>query len=119
MGQFEKGRKKTGGRKRGSENRVTSDVKAMVHEALHEVGGVDYLARQAKANPKAFLALLGRTLPKEQKTELIQTVRISMLGIRDGGKPEKKSSSTVQPEIGHDEPITIEHDQAEHAPQQV
>ena len=76
----------------------------MVHEALHEVGGVDYLARQAKANPKAFLALLGRTLPKEQKTELIQTVRISMLGIRDGEKPEKIrssgqiSSSTAQPE---------------------
>ncbi len=35
----------------------------MILEALHRVGGLDYLARQAEQNPKTFLLLLGRVLP--------------------------------------------------------
>lgn len=51
------------GRKAGSPNKLTADVKAMVQGALNEVGGQKYLATQAKENPKAFLALVGRLLP--------------------------------------------------------
>src|SRR5262245_16078243 len=35
----------------------------MILGALEEVGGTQYLARQAEANPAAFLSLLGRVLP--------------------------------------------------------
>ena len=32
---------------------------------LQQAGGVDYLLRQAEAEPKAFLSLVGRILPLE------------------------------------------------------
>jgi hypothetical protein len=35
-------------------------VKDMVLAALNEVGGVEYLKRQAEKNPVAFMALLGK-----------------------------------------------------------
>lgn len=51
------------GRAKGTPNKTTAQIKEMVVQALHEAGGVDYLVQQAKKNPKAFLALLGRVLP--------------------------------------------------------
>lgn len=53
------------GRRKGSKNRITADLKAMIHNALDNVGGEEYLATQAKESPAAFLALLGKILPKE------------------------------------------------------
>lgn len=58
-----KGKPKTGGRPKGSQNVITRDVKEMIVQALTNAGGEAYLTRQAKENPKAFLALLGRVLP--------------------------------------------------------
>ena len=58
-----KGQPKTGGRKKGTPNKLTADVKAMVLEALHNKGGVEYLERQAEANPTAFMTLVGKVLP--------------------------------------------------------
>ena len=61
------GRKPPTGEKRGNRkgvpNKITSDVKAMILEALHHAGGAEYLCMQAYDNPKAFMALLGRVLP--------------------------------------------------------
>lgn len=54
-----------GGRKKGTPNKVTGDLRAMVLGALSDAGGQDYLTKQAKKNPKAFMALLGRCLPKD------------------------------------------------------
>ena len=51
------------GRKAGTPNRVTGALKDMVLEALGNAGGVDYLTQQARANPNAFLALVGKVLP--------------------------------------------------------
>lgn len=39
----------------------------MVLGALDENGGQDYLKRQAKENPPAFMKLLGQCLPKDVK----------------------------------------------------
>ena len=58
-----KGKPKTGGRQKGTSNKVTSDVKAMVLEALTKAGGVAYLLTQAQSNPNAFLTLVGKVLP--------------------------------------------------------
>lgn len=52
-----------GGRVKGTPNRLTSDVKAMILGALNKAGGEDYLHRQASANPTAFLTLVGKVLP--------------------------------------------------------
>jgi hypothetical protein len=58
-----KGRPKTGGRQKGTPNKLTADVKAMVLEALDKAGGVAYLLTQAQTNPNAFLTLVGKVLP--------------------------------------------------------
>lgn len=51
------------GRPKGAPNKQTAAVKEMILRALDNAGGVKYLTAQAKANPKAFLSLLGRILP--------------------------------------------------------
>jgi len=53
------------GRPKGSVNKVTGDIRNMIETALSNAGGVAYLERQAIANPKAFLALIGRIIPQQ------------------------------------------------------
>ncbi len=52
-----------GGRKKGTPNKIQAELKDMILAALHHVGGEDYLQRQAEAEPKSFMLLLGRVLP--------------------------------------------------------
>jgi hypothetical protein len=60
-----KGSKTGGGSRKGVPNKLTADVKEMILGALDAAGGLDYLTRQAKKNPTAFLSLLGRVLPRQ------------------------------------------------------
>ena len=57
--------KKTGGRKKGTPNKLNGEVKGMIVAALNGVGGKRYLEIQAKENPSAFLSLVGRIVPTE------------------------------------------------------
>jgi len=57
-----KGRK-TGGRVKGTPNKLTGAVRELILAALDGVGGQAYLERQAEQNPAAFLTLLGKVLP--------------------------------------------------------
>lgn len=54
-----------GGRAKGTPNKLTRDLKEMIETALAGAGGVEYLQRVAKKNPGAFLALVGKLLPKD------------------------------------------------------
>jgi hypothetical protein len=77
----QKGSPKTGGRKPGSQNRVQSDIRAMVVGALNELGGVAYLVRCAN-DPKtasSFVTLIGKCLPKEIKADVAATHVIGSL----------------------------------------
>jgi hypothetical protein len=58
-----KGAEKTGGRRRGTPNRLTGELKGMILEALNQSGGVDYLKAKSETHPQAFIALLGKVLP--------------------------------------------------------
>ena len=58
-----KGSAKTGGRQRGTPNKVTAELKDMILQALDNAGGVEYLQKQANDNPAAFLTLVGKVLP--------------------------------------------------------
>lgn len=58
-----KGSPKTGGRKAGTPNKVTGQLKEMILTALDKAGGVNYLLRQAHESPTAFLTLVGKVLP--------------------------------------------------------
>lgn len=57
------GTPRTGGRVKGTPNKVTRELKDMILGALTNKGGVEYLERQADNNPVAFLGLIGRVLP--------------------------------------------------------
>lgn len=63
------GRKTGGGSRKGRPNKVTGDLRAMILSALDEAGGAEYLTAQAADNPGAFLALVGKCLPKDIKIE--------------------------------------------------
>jgi hypothetical protein len=58
-----KGQAKTGGRRKGTPNKLNADVKAMILGALHQAGGEDWLLEQMNANPVAFMTLIGKILP--------------------------------------------------------
>src|SRR5215469_9715978 len=55
------------GRPKGSPNKLSGDVKAMILAALDEVGGKTYLVEQAQKNPNGFLTLVGKVLPMQQE----------------------------------------------------
>jgi hypothetical protein len=58
------------GRKSGVPNKLTMDVKAAIEAAFKQAGGAEYLAKQAKENPQAFMTLLGKILPRDMKIDL-------------------------------------------------
>jgi hypothetical protein len=55
------------GRKPGQSNHLTGALKDLILKALADAGGSDYLLEQSKANPTAFMALVGRVLPLQVK----------------------------------------------------
>ena len=61
-------RPKTGGRKKGTPNKITALLKDEILQAAsdaHPEGRVGYLTQQAKENPTAFMTLLGKVLPTQ------------------------------------------------------
>ena len=62
------GTPKTGGRKKGTPNKITALLKDEILQAAeqaHPDGRVGYLTQQAMQNPTAFLTLLGKVLPTQ------------------------------------------------------
>ena len=97
---YEKGRKKSGGRKKGTPNKITKDVKEMVLEALEKLGGTEWFVEQGIANPTAFMAIAGKAMPKETKIEMLKVVKISMIGLDP--IPKTIEGEVVQEALGVD-----------------
>lgn len=57
------GKQPNAGRKKGVPNQITTDLKNMILGALDKAGGQEYLTKQAKENPTAFMTLIGKVLP--------------------------------------------------------
>lgn len=73
-----KGGKRSGaGRKKGSPNKVTKDLKAMILGALEAVEGQAYLEKLAKDDPRAFCSLLGRIIPTTHAGDPENPVRLA------------------------------------------
>jgi hypothetical protein len=58
-----KGQPRTGGRQKGTPNKLSGDLKEMILGALDDAGGRKYLAARAADTPGPFLTLLGKILP--------------------------------------------------------
>ncbi len=54
---------RVGGRKKGTPNKLSGDLKAAILAALDARGGQKYLERVATKQPQVFCALLGKVLP--------------------------------------------------------
>lgn len=71
------------GRPKGSVNKLSGDVKAMILAALDEKGGTAYLVKQADENPTAFLSLVGRVLPMtvagDPNNPLLHSVTVNLV----------------------------------------
>ena len=52
-----------GGRQKGQPNKITAELKDLILGALSELGGREYLVEQGRANPAAFMTLVGKVLP--------------------------------------------------------
>lgn len=65
-----KGHAKAGGRKKGTQNKATAEIKDMIRGALDAAGGQDYLKRQSTDNPVAFMGLIGKIIPADVNNKL-------------------------------------------------
>lgn len=65
-----KGRPKTGGRTKGTPNKLTRTVKEAIEIAFDKVGGPEYLARMAEEQPVAFMTLLGKVIPNQVEAKV-------------------------------------------------
>lgn len=80
-GAFKKGDPRAG-RKAGSPNKLTQDLRDMILGALSAAGGQDYLQKQSRDNPAAFMALLGKTLPKDINLTPGVRIEVNLVGSR-------------------------------------
>jgi hypothetical protein len=58
-------KRKTGGRTKGTPNKVNAAVKEAIVSAFNKVGGEDYLVKVAKTDPRTFCTLLGKVMPTQ------------------------------------------------------
>jgi hypothetical protein len=95
-----KGHKKAGGRKKGTPNKTTADVKAALVAAFDQMGGVKSLTEFAIANPGEFYKLWAKLLPSEVKATVDGTVRLELVEeILDGvPAPDDSQDGETPPE---------------------
>jgi hypothetical protein len=76
-GRFARGRAKTGGRRKGTPNKATADIKQCFIEAAQRIGsdgrgkgGVrGFIEKTGRANPEALMLALSRFVPPPPKQE--------------------------------------------------
>lgn len=74
------------GRPKGAKNKITKDVRAMVLASLNKIGGEQYLVDQSKANPTAYMTLVGKCMPTKVEGDPDNPVKhiheVIMRGVR-------------------------------------
>lgn len=80
---FRKGKRKTGGRKKGVPNKSTLAVKDALSEAFDGTGGIKGLIAWAKRNRGEFYRLWVRMLPTEIKADHSGGIGLTVAGVTD------------------------------------
>jgi hypothetical protein len=75
------GKREGAGRPKGAVDKGNALIREMIVEALHGLGGIEYLQGVARSHPTAFVSLIGKTMP------------LQVTG--DGGGPVKQSLEVV------------------------
>ena len=111
------------GRKPGSPNKLTRNMREIIMVAFTKAGGCDYLVRQSKEEPKAFMALLGRVVPQEVSVhlgggiDLGEAMRIAQDRVARLNAPKDVTptadTSHVSPKTIDVQPVTLEGDNME------
>ena len=68
------------GRTKGTPNKDTAAIRDMIIGALQQVGGMEYLARQALENPASFMTLVGKVLPTQLTSDPDHPVQFVIRG---------------------------------------
>ena len=76
------------GSRKGIPNKISAALKAMILGAHDDVGGREYLAKQALEEPVAFLALLGKVLPTTLSGDDGQPLVVNIVRFGDLGTAE-------------------------------
>lgn len=71
--------KKTGGRVKGTPNKVHSSVKNAVIETFNNLGGVEHMTDWAKLNPNEYYKLAARLIPTEIQAELTGNLTVNVV----------------------------------------
>lgn len=83
-------RKKTGGRSKGTPNKVTGLAKDAVAQVFDTIGGAARMAKWAEENPTQFYQIYAKLIPVqvngagENGEHLISGVTIKLVGGKDG-----------------------------------
>jgi len=93
------------GRRSGTPNRLTLELRGVVREALREAGGVDYLAEVARTRPDLFMPLVRRILPRNTDSftleEAAQALGQPVMAAQDA----PGATIEAQPSLG--EPVSL------------
>jgi len=96
------------GSRKGIPNKITKDIKEILHVAFDKAGGCDYLVRQAEANPKAFMALLARCIPAQVALDVSVRLDLGQALIDAEANRQRISEQIVDMR-----PVTVEADTVE------
>ncbi len=86
-------RRKSPGRPKGSPNKITTELKEIILQALDKAGGVNYLHRIAHRHPKVFVSLLEKILPMQVSgagaggTHVVERVMRVIVDPHSGSEP--------------------------------
>ena len=100
-----------GGRKPGQVNKITRNMKDVILLAFDRQGGVRYLEKVAKNDPKTFCHLLGRVIP----TEVAVSLTTVDLGAEMRLAAERLDRLNEPKDITPTSHVTLEHEATPHA----
>ena len=64
------GRPKTGGREKGTPNRLTAGLRRAMEKSFKNNGGVEYLDKLARDEPRTYAMLLAKFIPAQIQAEI-------------------------------------------------
>ena len=85
--------RKTGGRTKGTPNRLTSELRDLMLGALDDLGGREWVVERARERPELMFQMLGRLLPRDVKLDAERDVTIKVVT----GVPQRGSVAGESP----------------------